>query len=229
METRSPSAGKLVTMVLFALSCVGLLLFLWLSFGGTLPFNPQGYRIKVAFENAQELASPADVRIAGVNVGKVVNKASDPQGNRTIATLELDPKYAPIRQDARAILRAKTLLGETYVEITPGSPGAKPIPDGGSLPIGNVQHAVQLDEIYNAFDPTTRKAFQSLAGPVGGGDSRAMIRTCPMCWAICRRSRLMRATFWRCSMSSTARWSISCAMAGRCSRPCRRTRLRCAI
>ena len=31
-------------MVLFALSCVGLLLFLWLSFGGTIPFNPQGYR-----------------------------------------------------------------------------------------------------------------------------------------------------------------------------------------
>ena len=174
METRSPSAGKLVTMVLFALSCVGLLMFLWLSFGGTLPFNPQGYRIKVAFENAQELASPADVRIAGVNVGKVVGKASDPQGNRTIATLELDPKYAPIRQDARAILRAKTLLGETYVEITPGSPGAKPIADGGSLPVGNVQHAVQLDEIYNAFDPTTRKAFQTwqdqLAVAIGGND-----------------------------------------------------------
>ena len=82
-------------MVLFALSCVGLLMFLWLSFGGTLPFNPQGYRIKVAFENAAGAGDPADVRIAGVNVGKVVNKASDPQGNRTIATLEIDPKYAP--------------------------------------------------------------------------------------------------------------------------------------
>ena len=57
METRSPSLGKVLTMVLFALSCVGLLLFLWLSFGGTLPFNPQGYRIKVAFQNAEELAT----------------------------------------------------------------------------------------------------------------------------------------------------------------------------
>src|SRR5438270_354713 len=43
-------------MVLFALSCVGLLLFLWLSFGGSIPFNPQGYEIRVAFPNAQELA-----------------------------------------------------------------------------------------------------------------------------------------------------------------------------
>jgi phospholipid/cholesterol/gamma-HCH transport system substrate-binding protein len=174
METRSPSVGKVLTMALFALSCVGLLLFLWLSFGGTIPFNPQGYRIKVAFPNAEELATQADVRIAGVNVGKVVNKASDPQGDRTVATLEIDSKYAPIRRDATAILRTKTILGETYVQITPGTPRAKPIADGGSLPTGNVQHAVALDEIYNAFDPRTRKAFQSwqdqLAVAIQGND-----------------------------------------------------------
>src|SRR5581483_6319558 len=99
METGTPSLTKVLTMVLFALSCVGLLLFLWLSFGGTLPFNPQGYRIRVAFQNAQELANQADVRIAGVNVGKVVGKALDPQRNRTIATLEINSNYAPIRKD----------------------------------------------------------------------------------------------------------------------------------
>jgi phospholipid/cholesterol/gamma-HCH transport system substrate-binding protein len=161
-------------MVVFALSCFGLLLFLWLSFGGTLPFNPEGYRIKVAFQNAQELASPADVRIAGVNVGKVVGKASDPQGNRTIATLEIDARYAPLHEDATAILRTKTLLGETYVEITPGSSRARAIPDGGTLPGSHVQHAVQLDEIYDSFDPATRRAFQvwqaELAKAIRGND-----------------------------------------------------------
>ena len=54
-----------------------------------------------------------------MSVGKVVGKALDPQGNRTIATIELDNKYAPIHVDARAILREKTILGETYVELTP--------------------------------------------------------------------------------------------------------------
>jgi virulence factor Mce-like protein len=174
METRSPSIGKVLTMVFFALSCVGLLLFLWLSFGGTIPFNPQGYRIKVAFPNAQELATQADVRIAGVSVGKVVDKSLDPQGNRTVATLEIDSKYAPIRQDAQAILREKTILGETYVQITPGSANARPIPDGGMLARGNVQHAVQLDEIFNSFDPATRQAFQTwqaeLAKAIVGND-----------------------------------------------------------
>jgi phospholipid/cholesterol/gamma-HCH transport system substrate-binding protein len=160
METGTPSIAKILTMVMFALSCVGLLLFLWLSFGGTIPLKPQGYRFQASFTNAQELATQADVRIAGVSVGKVVAKSLDPQGNRTIATIELDKRYAPIHRDARAILREKTILGETYVEITPGSPSAPALADGGLLARTRVQPAVQLDEIFNALDPVTRRAFQ---------------------------------------------------------------------
>ena len=115
METGSPSIAKIFTMVLFALSCVGLLLFLWLSFGGTIPFNPQGYRFKVAFPDASQLADQADVRIAGVSVGKVIGKSLAPQGNRTVALIQMDDKFAPIHRDAHAILRQKTILGETYV------------------------------------------------------------------------------------------------------------------
>src|SRR5205807_1935549 len=121
MQTGSPAVTKIVTMVLFALSCVGLLLFLWLSFGGTIPFNPKGYEFRISFPNADQLATQADVRIAGVTVGKVINKTLDPQGNRTIATVQMDTKYAPVHKDAKAILRMKTILGETYVEMTPGS------------------------------------------------------------------------------------------------------------
>ncbi|MEA2158058.1 MAG: phospholipid/cholesterol/gamma-HCH transport system substrate-binding protein [Solirubrobacteraceae bacterium] len=174
METGTPSLSKVVTMVLFALSCAGLLLFLWLSFGGTIPFNPQGYRIRVSFQSAGQLATQADVRIAGVTVGKVIYKSLDPNGNRTFATLQIQNKYAPIRSDARAILREKTILGETYVEMSPGSPNAKPVPDGGLLRRGEVQPAVQLDEVFNALDPATRKAFQvwqqQLALSVKGND-----------------------------------------------------------
>lgn len=147
-------------MVLFALSCAGLLLFLWLSFGGTIPFNPQGYRIKVSFQSAGQLATQADVRIAGVTVGNVIDKSIDTNGNRTFATIQMENRYAPVHEDARAILRAKTILGETYVELTPGTPGSKTIPDGGLLRRGEVQPAVQLDEVFNALDPSTRHAFQ---------------------------------------------------------------------
>jgi phospholipid/cholesterol/gamma-HCH transport system substrate-binding protein len=160
MQTSTPSLGKVITMVLFALSCVGLLLFLWISFGGTIPFNPQGYEFKVSFPNADQLATQADVRIAGVDVGKVISKSLDTDHNRTIATIELDDQYAPIHADAQAILRMKTILGETYVELTPGSSKAPAIPDGGMLPRGQVTSEVQLSDIFNALDPKTRHAFQ---------------------------------------------------------------------
>jgi virulence factor Mce-like protein len=147
-------------MVLFALSCFGLLLFLWLSFGGTVPFKAQGYRIRISFTNAAQLAQEADVRIAGVSVGKVIDKQLDPQGNRTIATIEMQRQYAPVHENARAILRLKTILGETYVELTPGTPNSPPLPDGGLLSRSNVIPAVQLDDVFNALDPQTRRAFQ---------------------------------------------------------------------
>jgi phospholipid/cholesterol/gamma-HCH transport system substrate-binding protein len=174
MHTGSPPISRVITMVLFALSCVGLLLFLWLSFGGTIPLGAQGYRVNVSFQNAQDLATQADVRIAGVTVGKVVSTSLDPKGNRTLATLQLQSKYTPIRKDTRAILRTKTILGETYVQLIPGNPNAPPVADGGTLPRGRVMSEVQLSDIYNAFDPTTRHAFtvwqQQLAKAIGSND-----------------------------------------------------------
>ncbi len=174
MQTSTPSLGKVLTMALFALSCVGLLLFLWISFGGTVPFNPQGYEFKVSFPNADQLATQADVRIAGVDVGKVISKSIDRDHNRTIATIELGNRYAPIHENAQAILRMKTILGETYVELTPGTTNSPAVPDGGMLPRGQVTSAVQLSDIFDALDPKTRHAFQvwqqQLATAVQGND-----------------------------------------------------------
>jgi phospholipid/cholesterol/gamma-HCH transport system substrate-binding protein len=161
MQKQAPSFGRILTMVLFALSCFGLLLFLWISFGGPIPLKPEGYRFKVAFPEATQLGLEADVRVAGVRVGKVRGKELDPDGNRTLATIELDPKFAPVRKTAKAILRQKTLLGETYVELTPGAPGSPTIPEGGTLSNARVTPTVELDEIFTVFDPQTREAFKA--------------------------------------------------------------------
>ena len=107
-----------------------------------------------------------------MSVGKVLSKSLDLQGNRTIATIQMDNQFAPVHEDTRAILRTKTILGETYVELSPGTPRSPTIPDGGMLARGNVQPAVQLDQIFDALDPRTRAAFrqwqQELAQAVRG-------------------------------------------------------------
>jgi virulence factor Mce-like protein len=161
MVKDAPSPARIAAMVLFALSCFGLLLFLWLAFGGSIPLKPKGYRFDVSFAEATQLAKEADVRISGVPVGKVKTIEPDKRTGRTQAVIEMDSRYAPVRSDAKAMLRQKTLLGETYVELTPGTKTAKPVPDGGQLATGNVAPTVELDEILRAFDPKTRQAFQT--------------------------------------------------------------------
>ena len=168
MQTSTPSFSRVLVMVVFALSCFGLLLFLWLSFGGPIPLKPKGYRVQVGFPEATQLGLEADVRVAGVSVGKLRKKTLDPNSNRTLAMLEIDRKFAPLKTDTKATLRQKSLLGETYVELTPGS-SEKTVPEGGRLPNGSVKPTVELDEIFRALDPQTRAAVPHLAaGPRRG-------------------------------------------------------------
>ena len=187
METRPPTVVQLLVAVAFALSCFALLLFLWIAFGGPIPLKPEGYRVQVPFDEATQLAVESDVRISGVSVGKVKEIELDDAG-KAVATIEIDSEFAPIPEDSQAILRQKTLLGETYVELTPGSPGNPSdsgddlgaqgattdtsteetgfIPEGGALDEAQVSEAVQLDEIFRTFDQETRTAFQTWMGEV---------------------------------------------------------------
>jgi phospholipid/cholesterol/gamma-HCH transport system substrate-binding protein len=160
MQKAAPSAGRIALMVGFALSCFGLVLFLWLAFGGPVPLKPKGYRVTASFAQASQLSTEADVRISGVPVGKVKVIEPDTKTGRSLVTIELDAKYAPLPSDAKAILRQKTLLGETYVELTPGTKRAPTIEEGGRLREANVSETVELDEILRTFDPETRVAFQ---------------------------------------------------------------------
>src|SRR3954467_3396093 len=155
-----PSLGKLAAMALFALSCFGLLLFLWLAFGGPVPPKPKAYRFHTSFAESGQLALEADVRISGVPVGKVKTITPDKQTGRADVVIQLRSRYAPLPSDARGIRRQKTLLGEPYVELTPGRTSAEPIPENGTLPASQVSDTVELDEILRAFDPKTRAAFQ---------------------------------------------------------------------
>jgi ABC-type transporter Mla subunit MlaD len=189
MQKQAPSIGRILVAVGFTLSCFGLILFLWIAFGGPIPLKPESYRVTAYFPEATQLAQESDVRIGGVSVGKVKQIQLAPADKRvdgkdtTEAVIEIEPQFAPISEDARAILRQKTLLGETYVELTSGTePGteaapvalgaaanvsdaeaeeAEAVPEGGTLGVGQTEEATQIDEIFNALDEETRTSFQN--------------------------------------------------------------------
>jgi phospholipid/cholesterol/gamma-HCH transport system substrate-binding protein len=159
MQKRAPTLGNILVIILFALSCFGLLLFLWESFGGALPLKPKGYRMVVAFPRTLALSEQSDVRISGVDVGHVITLKLGKDG-RTHATLEIESQYAPVRSNMHAILRQKTLLGETYVQLIPEGPNAPLLADNGQLADSQVEPSVTLDDILSALDTKTRRAFE---------------------------------------------------------------------
>lgn len=171
MQKRAPTLANILAIVLFALSCFGLLLFLWESFGGSVPLKPKGYRFTVAFSSTIRLTEQSEVRISGVDVGHVLSLKLGKNG-LTNVTIELGDSYAPIPSNMHVILRQKTLLGETYVQLKPEPGAAPPLPDEGRLPNAQVEPSVTLDDILATFNPQTRRAFQvwmqSLAEGLGG-------------------------------------------------------------
>ena len=160
MIKHAPSLPRILAMVLFAMSCLGILLFLWLQFGGPIPLQPEAYRMKVAFPEATGLQKNLDVRMSGITIGEVRDTEVEQRTSRTLATLVIDEEYAPLPTDTKAILRTKTLLGETFVELTPGSRNAGKLFDGGRLKDAQVAETIELDEIFQTYDPVTRKAIQ---------------------------------------------------------------------
>jgi phospholipid/cholesterol/gamma-HCH transport system substrate-binding protein len=159
MVTQAPKRSAIFAAIAFTLSCVGLIIFVWTQFGGTIPLAPQGYRINALFPETGLLVPNADVRISGVNVGKVTSVQA--RGINSYVTMDIQRQYAPIPVDTRAILRQKTLLGEAYIELSAGNGHGPKFPDGGTIPRTQVQRAQALDQVLSAFGRPTQRDLQA--------------------------------------------------------------------
>ncbi len=181
MQKRAPTLANILVIVLFALSCFGLLLFLWDSFGGPVPLKPKGYRFTVELTRTLSLAEESDVRISGVNVGHVVSLATHITG-RTDVTIEMNHQYVPVASNDRMTLRQKTLLGETYIELFPQRPAGAPLPDGGRISPSQVEPAITLEGVLSLLDPKRAppsKCGSSRSPPRSTGAGNRSTRTSP--------------------------------------------------
>ena len=107
MGQRAPSTAQIAVAVAFAFSCFGLLLFLWSAFGGPVPFAPEGYRVKVPFNEATQLAVESDVRISNVSVGRVKK-------------IELGEEDELERQERQKLEGIKKTIVTEIVRVGPG-------------------------------------------------------------------------------------------------------------
>jgi phospholipid/cholesterol/gamma-HCH transport system substrate-binding protein len=163
---------------------LGLVALFYLAATKDVPFFSGGHEVRIEFQSANQIAPNAPVRIAGVNVGKVESIDAGPNHTATV-TVSLDDEALPLHTDATARIRPRTFLeGAFFVDLTPGSPSAPVLPDGGIVPVGQTSDPVQLDQILTILQPTVREslrtAVQGLGKALSGPAPRAMNRTIPI-------------------------------------------------
>lgn len=130
----------------------------YLAFTKHIPFTSYGYQLNATFANSANIAKNSPVRIAGIEVGKVIS--TEQEGDATKVTFTVSEKGRPIHEDAFAAIRPRIFLeGNFYIDLDPGSPSAPDMESDGTIPISHTSTAVQLDEIFTALQSPVRADF----------------------------------------------------------------------
>jgi phospholipid/cholesterol/gamma-HCH transport system substrate-binding protein len=135
-----------------------LVIAVYFGFNKHVPFK-HGFRLKAVFPTAVNVRPKSPVRIAGVNVGKVTSIQR--QGNTGLVTMDIENQGLPIHSDATLKIRPRIFLeGNLFVELQPGSPSAKILSEGATIPITQTSDPVQLDQVLGALNSDTRTNLQ---------------------------------------------------------------------
>ena len=128
--------------MIIGIICLG---YLSIKLGKIEVFGDEGYEIQAVFSNSGGLKSGSSVVIAGVEVGRVKRVILDDYQAKIFLNLPLNLK---IQEDAIASIKTKGLIGEKYVEITPG--GADELIKPGGR-IRDTQSAIDIEELISNY------------------------------------------------------------------------------
>ncbi|MBN8280713.1 MAG: MCE family protein [Gammaproteobacteria bacterium] len=153
----------------FALALIAGLVVLELA--GGFNFFSKGVQVRARFASVNELQVGAPVKLAGVQVGEV--RGVSIEDNRVAVTLRLRPD-AGVRTDSRAAIRFAGLMGQNYVSLSFGTPGAPVVTEGTELETEAVPDLSQvlskLDSAVGGVSSITNlfagDSFQNLLGPL---------------------------------------------------------------
>jgi phospholipid/cholesterol/gamma-HCH transport system substrate-binding protein len=148
---------SVVMVIAFAAVCLGALGFIALNMGLHGPWSNE-FALNADFASANGLVPQAEVRVSGVHVGTVLEITNSNDGG-ALVKMGLQPGIH-LRQDVRAVIRPKTMLGEKFVELVRQQGSGQPyLQSGATIPKSQTGQAIEIDDILNAMDAPTRKAM----------------------------------------------------------------------
>jgi len=128
--------------IIAGILCLG---YLSIKLGKLEVVGKKGYEIYGVFSNIGGLKVGSSIEIAGVNVGRVTNIALDDYQARVVLNF---PKDLKVQEDAIASIKTRGLIGEKFIEITPG--GSEEIIKPGGR-IQETQPAVDMEGLISKF------------------------------------------------------------------------------
>jgi virulence factor Mce-like protein len=178
MRGREPSKNRLALIGIAGAIAAALAAFM--AYTKDNPFN-NPYEIKAAFRELGQLRPNSPVRIAGVNVGKVSSIEGGP-GTSSLVTMEIRKQGLPIHRDAEAKVRPRIFLeGNYFVDLKPGTPAAKAMRDGDTIPVQQTAAPVQFGQLLEALQTDTREDLRTVlreyGHAVGGEGGRGFNRS----------------------------------------------------
>lgn len=136
--------------------------------------NQAGITLTARFDRIDGLAAGADVRIAGVKVGSVLDSRIDPESFNAELTLRID-RTLRLLTDTSAEITSEGLLGGKYVSLVPGG-SDRILADGGR--ITETQGSVSLESLLGRFifSVTQMNSGSQQNQTEGGGNAPAAPR-----------------------------------------------------
>ena len=163
---------RLLAIALFA---VGVPVLLALGVGAK-DDSSGGYKVRAIFDNAAYAVPGEEVRVAGVSVGKI-DSLDVAYERKAAVTFSIDkPGFTPFHQDAKCTIRPQSLIGEKYVECSPGTSGkpeltkvAKGKPGAGKhlLPLKQTSSPIDVDLVGDIMRLPYRQRFSILINEFG--------------------------------------------------------------
>lgn len=164
---------------ILVVATVTILIIFILSVSGGIPFLQHNSTYRTKFAAADGLKKGDEVRLAGKNVGKVesvefgaVPASKDEKPIVVVVVVDSKEVEGRIRRDSQAVLAQQGFLGDRVIDITPGTKGAEPIPEGGEIPSADQQGLAQIfsgaSDIMVQFN-TVGKQVQELMDNVNRG------------------------------------------------------------
>jgi phospholipid/cholesterol/gamma-HCH transport system substrate-binding protein len=148
-RARPLAAGALVLVLL-------VVLYLLFAGGGETEY-------KLLFAEANQLVRGDQVQVGGVPVGSIKNIVLTKQ-DKALITIEVESSLTPLHEGTTAQVRVPSLtsVANRYIALSPGANNKPKLAAGATLPTSATQGVVDLDQLFNTFNPQTRKALQEV-------------------------------------------------------------------